>query len=76
MNPNNLSRFDLSYPGYWIAGDDRDLAFETSQLLRLVEDQLLRAVVTFSLFRPITEKSIRKRLDGHLSKYEACLNSI
>ena len=76
MNPNNLSRFDLNFPGNWIAGDDRDLAFETFQLLKIVKDQLLRAVVSCSLFQPISEKNIRKRLDEHLSEYEACLNSI
>ena len=76
MNPNNLSRFDLNFPGNWIAGDDRDLASETFRLLKIVKDQLLRAVVSCFLFHPLSEKNIRMRPDKHISEYEACLSSI
>jgi len=76
MDPRNLSRFDIEYPGIRIAGDDRDLAFETAHLLSLVESQFIRAVAAYSLFKPITEESIKERIDRQLSKYQACLNSI
>jgi hypothetical protein len=76
MNPNNFSRFDLTFPGNCIAGDDRDLASETLRLLKIVKDQFFRAVVSCSLFPPISERNIGNHLDEHLSEYEACLNSI
>ena len=60
MDESQLHKFDLKYPGHWIIGPDRDWAGDTSHVLSLVEDQFLRAVVTYAMFKPVTREIIRQ----------------
>jgi hypothetical protein len=74
MNPSELQKFDLTHPGEWIAGTDRDWAWETSNVLNLLEDEFVRAVTSYAMFEPPTLGTI-----DHLetqSRYERCLNGI
>jgi hypothetical protein len=71
MDESQSHKFDLKYPGHRIIGPDRDWAGDTSHVLSLVEDQFLRAVVTYAMFKPVTRETIRQE-----SKYVHCLNSV
>jgi len=75
MNTTELKKFDLSFPGRWIAGSDRDWAFETAHILSLVEDEFVRAVASYAMFEPITTSNV-EQFDLWQSKYESCLNGI
>jgi hypothetical protein len=74
MNPAELQKFDLTHPGHWIAGSDRDWAWETSHVLDLLEGEFIRAVASYAMFESPTLSTT-----GDLrteSKYERCLNGI
>ncbi len=74
MTISNCERFDLIYPGHWISGADRELAFETFHLLSLVEHEFTCAVAACSLFEPITLDNAY--LTSTQSKYSASLRSV
>jgi hypothetical protein len=75
MDTANLKKFDLSFPGHWIAGPDRDWAFETALILSLVESAFIRAVASYAMFEPVTASNVQL-FDLGQSKYERCLNGI
>ncbi len=74
MNIIELQKFDLTYPGHWIAGKDRDWANRTSIIISSVDSELVSAVSSFAMFKPIT-RDYAKQLHNQ-SKYERCLNGI
>lgn len=76
MNTAELKKFDLSFPGHWIAGSDRDWAFETALILSSLENEFVRAVASFAMFEPITTSNVEQFADLNQSKYEGCLNGI
>lgn len=76
MSTNRLDKFNLKHPGHWIAGADRDWAFETYLMLTLVENEFICAVAAYDKFRPVTVENVRQYIDRQLTKYESCLNSI
>ncbi|MHB9029194.1 MAG: hypothetical protein ACYC9O_10515 [Candidatus Latescibacterota bacterium] len=47
MKELKLDKFDLEWPGFWIAGEDRDWAFETQGILHHVEMEFIIAVTAF-----------------------------
>jgi hypothetical protein len=75
MDTAALKKFDLSFPGHWIAGSDRDWAFATAQVLWFSEDEFIRAVTSYAMFEPITVNKVNQ-FYLRQSKYENCLNSI
>lgn len=76
MDITELQKFDLSYPGHWIAGSDRDWASETALILSLLEARFVRAAVSYAMFEPITAINVKQFADLKQSKYERCLNGI
>lgn len=61
------SSFDLSQPGIRVAGSDRDWAFETANMLSLIQDEFARAVASWSAFSPIRlDPQIELGLSQHL----------
>jgi hypothetical protein len=76
----NLRQFDLTFPGIWLEGEDRDQAFQISHTLRMIVDLFTEAVASCALFKPLTAENI----EAHLEKwnnddetpYERCLNGI
>ena len=76
MDVDALAEFDLTKPGNWIAGEDRDWAGDNLLVLSLIEDEYERAIVAFALFDPLTAENVREQLQNPLRKYERCLNSI
>jgi hypothetical protein len=74
MDPSQLSKYDLHFPGHWIAGTDRDRAFELHHLLHLVETEFSCAVACYSLFKPITLDSTELWMEQ--SKHAKSLNYI
>ena len=71
MDESQLHKFEIQYPGHWIVSPDRNWAAETADILSLAEDQFLRAVVTYAMFKPVTRETF-----SHPSKYVRCLNSV
>ncbi len=78
MDTSKLQKFDLSFPGHWIAGANRKWAFDTALILRHIENSFIEAVAAFSLFRPITKENIETFLAEwqSRSRYEGCLNGL
>ena len=76
MDITRLEKFDLTYPGHWIAGPDRDWASETAQMLSLAESEFIEAVASFAMFEPVTATNVKQSLHITRSKYKSCLNSI
>lgn len=78
MALNELSQFDLSFPGRWVDGDDRDWAFEVQRILYLVQGLFAEAVAAYALFQPLTRENIDEylRCEERLSPYERCLNQL
>jgi hypothetical protein len=80
LNCDSLKQFDLTFPGHWIKGEDRDEAFQTQHILSLIQDLFTEAVVSYALFQPITSENVRdyiarfERRDE--SQYERCLNGL
>ena len=75
---NDLTRFDLYFPGHWVSGDDRDWAFQVGHALGLVKGLFVEAVAAYALFQPITQENaleyIQRKRDE--SPYERCLNNM
>lgn len=76
MSTNRLDKFNLKRPGHWIAGADRDWAFETDLMLTLVENEFICAVVSYDKFKPVTVANVQQYIDRQPTKYERCLNSV
>ena len=74
MDTTRLQEFDLSFPGIWIEGKDRDWAFNVQHILSLVEGLFVEAVASYGLFQPITFENMRKLRETQRSRYEECLN--
>jgi hypothetical protein len=72
----DLEKFDLHYPGHWIAGTDRDWAFETAHLLSLLESEFIGAVAAYSRFEPLTVENYEQRISRQRSKYDDSANII
>lgn len=66
------------FPSPWIDGDNRDWAFETYNMLGLIESSFVEAVAAWSLFHPVTQETALEYLaEMHRqSRYERCLNSL
>lgn len=75
MDTSKLKKFDLSFPGHWIAGSDRDWASETALILSLAESEFICAVASYAMFEPVTASNFQQ-FDLGQSKYERCLNGI
>jgi len=77
---DNLSHFDLHFPGHRIESDDSDWAFNNRHVLYLVRDLFAEAVVAYSLFLPFTviADNVRELIDKNTRKsfYELRLNSL
>ena len=80
LNYNSLKKFDLTFPGHWIKGEDRDQAFQTQHILSLIQGLFTEAIVSYALFRPITAENVRDYIAkferGDKSPYECCLNGL
>ncbi|RPI36551.1 MAG: hypothetical protein EHM54_05435 [Nitrospiraceae bacterium] len=80
INYDDLKQFDLTFPGHWIKGDDRDQASQTKHILGFIQGLLTEAVVSYALFQPITaenHKDFMARFEsGDESPYERCLNGL
>jgi len=80
VNCDSLKQFDLAFPGHWIKGEDRDEAFQTQQILSLIQDLFTEAVVSYVLFQPITSENVRDYIarfeKRDESPYERCLNGL
>jgi len=74
MNIIELQKFNLTYPGHWIVGSDRDWTNNTSNMLSSVDSEFVSAVSSYAMFKPITADYVKQFHDK--SKYERCLNSI
>jgi hypothetical protein len=70
----NLEKFDFTYPGNWISGFDRELAFETFNLLNLIETEFICAVTSYLMFKPTTINNFERVIKQH--KYTRSLNYI
>jgi hypothetical protein len=82
---DNLTQFDLHFPGNWIEGQDRDWAWQNDHVLGLIESLFVEAVTAYSLFRPITAENFRELFQENetggisivpQSPYERCLNAL
>jgi hypothetical protein len=71
-----MHKYDVQWPGIWIVGEDRNWAFETDHILRLVQEEFIIAVASFLKYKPVTDKTERKRLSQPASQYDSCLNTI
>jgi hypothetical protein len=76
MDFDELNRFDLHYPGHWIAGSDRDWAGDTSLILSYIDEEFVRAVSSYAMFEPVTAHNVNHFLEKSRSKYASCLNGI
>lgn len=76
MDFGELTRFDLKWPGRWIAGSDRDAAFEIVQLLHSVETEYESAVAAWAMFRPWTADRVAAQEGWPPTKYGGWLNTI
>jgi hypothetical protein len=80
VNYDSLKQFDLTFPGHWIKGEDRDQASQTQHILSLIQGLFTEAVVSYALFQPITSENVREYITkferGDESVYERCLNGL
>ena len=80
LNHESLKQFDLTFPGHWIEGVDRDQAFQAQQILSLIQSVFVEAVVSYALFQPITVENARDHMDrierGDETPYVRCLNGL
>jgi hypothetical protein len=76
MKDLHLDQFNLTFPGLWIADEDREWAFHIRHNLSLVENLFVEAVAAYGLFRPITRENVDKYIEQKQSRYEACLNGL
>jgi len=78
MTLDDLTRFDLYFPGHWVSGDDRDWAFGVGHALGLVQSLFVEAVAAYALFQPITTENALEHIQGKRdeSPYERCLNGM
>ncbi len=80
VNYENLKQFDLTFPGHWIEGEDRDQASQTKHILGLIQGLFTEAVVSYALFQPITAENLKDHMarfeSGDESPYERCLNGL
>lgn len=74
MNLEELTQFDLSFPGHWIEGADRAWAAESLLTLRLIKGLFEEAVAAYSQFDPITLENHEGKFNE--STYSRCLNGI
>ena len=63
MEQENLTEFDLQFPGYWISGDDRDWAFQSQIVLEHIQSLFEEAVAACAKFEPITDENYRESLE-------------
>jgi hypothetical protein len=79
MDLDNLTQFDLVFPGSWIEDEDRDRASQVNRVLHMVQSLFIEAVTSYALFSPLVpEKNRNDYIERHLheSPYKRCLNSI
>jgi hypothetical protein len=80
LHYKSLKQFDLTFPGHWIEGEDRDQAFQVKLILSLIQGLFVEAVVSYSLFQPITAENFRDCIDRFErvdeTSYERCLNGL
>lgn len=76
MHLDELGRFDLVFPGHWIAGTDRDWAWKTASILSFIEDEFIRAVTSCAMFQPGTAHNVDALWRKQESKYRRCLGDI
>jgi|WetSurMetagenome_2_1015567.scaffolds.fasta_scaffold20695_6 hypothetical protein len=76
MDNTELEKFDLAYPGHWIAGLDRDWASQTAHILSLAEHEFIQAVACFAKFEPVTRENVKQFVERTPSKYTDCLNTV
>jgi hypothetical protein len=80
LNSENLSIFDLTFPGHWLEGEDRNQAFQIVHTLHMVQDLFIEAVASYSLLKPLTAENISEYLERtetcKETPYERCLNGI
>jgi hypothetical protein len=80
LDYKSLKKFDLTFPGNWIEGEDQDQAFQVKHILGLIQGLFIEAVVSYALFQPITAENIRDYIDrferGDETPYERCLNGL
>jgi hypothetical protein len=75
---DDLTRFDLYFPGHWVKSDDRDWAMQVGHVLGLVQGLFIEAVAASALLQPMTRDNaleyIQRKKDE--SPYEGCHNSM
>lgn len=80
LHYKSLKQFDLTFPGHWIEGEDRDQAFQVQHILSLIQGLFIEAVVSYALFQPIAAENVRDYKDrferGDETPYERCLNGL
>jgi hypothetical protein len=80
MNLNDLTRFDLFFPGHWISGSNRRWAVEVGHALGLVQSLFIEAVTAYAMFQfqLSTQENALEYIQSkrNESPYERCLNSI
>jgi len=74
VNIDELTQFNLSFPGHWIEGDDRNWASESYLTLSHIKGLYEEAVVAYSQFDPITAENYKDKINEPI--YSRCLNSI
>lgn len=74
VNIEELTKFDLSFPGHWVEGADRTWALESHHTLRLIKDLFEEAVAAYSRFDPLTPENYKEKSNENI--YSRCLNSI
>lgn len=73
---DSLKQFDLTLPGNWIKGEDRDQASQTRHIIDLIQSLFNEAAVSYALFEPITAENVQNHIERDESPYERCLNVI
>ncbi|HBI48067.1 MAG TPA: hypothetical protein DDX93_05050 [Smithella sp.] len=80
FNFDSLRIFDLTFPGHWLEGEDRNQAFQIAHVLQMIQDLFIEAVSSCALLRPLTSENIREyleRTETHKeTPYERCLNAV
>ena len=80
LDYKSLKKFDLTFPGHWIEGEDLNQAFEVQHTLSLIQGLFIEAVVSYALFQPITAENVRDCIErfktGGETLYERCLNGL
>jgi hypothetical protein len=80
LNFEILKQFDLTFPGYWLEGEDRDQAFQISHTLNMIQSLFTEAVASYASFQPLTSENINdhfeKWTNNDETPYERCLNGI